>query len=313
MSTAWTPRITWRQLPAHVQEAVTQILGSPIVEAHGQQGGFSPGTADRVLTASGDRAFVKAISSTLNTVAPKLHRAEAKITALLPNSLPVPQFLGSYEGQGWVVLVLEDIPGAHPRTPWTHGELTRVLDSLAALSRQPVPAALSFLPPLHTELAAEFSGWKRVREAPPQNLDPWVAQRLQQLEGLAHHGLDNLVGQCLSHTDLRADNILLGVEHEAVIVDWPWASIGASWFDPLSLLINVRLHDAQFDVDSILHTHPAFAGVSAEIIDGFLAGMSGYFIDSARQPAPESLPTLRKFQQDQGEATIAWLRQRWEQ
>lgn len=311
MSTRWTPRISWEQLPAHVRDAITEILGSPVIEAQSQQGGFSPGTADRVRAANGRRAFVKAVGTSINEVAPKLHRSEAKISALLPGTLPVPKYIGSYEDKDWVALVLEDIPGIHPQTPWTSFELDLVLDSLHTLGRHPVPTTLSHLPRLHTELAGEFSGWDRVRADPPPSLDPWTLDHLQQLQDLARAGLSCLEGRSLVHSDIRSDNILLTEDHGAYIIDWPWACIGVPWFDALSVLINVRLHDAEFDVDSRLRTHPVFAGVTEENIDGFLAGMSGYFIDSARQPAPPALPTLRGFQQEQGEATIAWLRERW--
>ncbi|GAA2968719.1 aminoglycoside phosphotransferase family protein [Glutamicibacter bergerei] len=311
MNTLWTPRISWAQLPEHVRNAVEVILGSPVVEAHGQQGGFSPGTADRVRTADGRRAFVKAVGTSLNAVTPRLHRAEAKISALLPGRLPVPKYLGSYDKQGWVALVLEDIPGSHPKTPWTRVELERVLDSLHVLGSHPVPSTLTHLPALHTEVAAEFTGWDRIDIDLPSNLDPWIADHLPRLQGSARTGLSCLEGQSLVHSDIRSDNLLL-TEEGAYIVDWPWACIGAPWFDALSVLINVRLHDAGFDVASVLGTHPVFVGLSAENIDGFLAGMSGYFIDGARQPAPSGLPTLRSFQQAQGEATIGWLRERWE-
>src|SRR5689334_9320284 len=54
-------RIGWADLPANVRDSVAGILGEPVVEAVSQSGGFSPGTADRVTTASGRRAFVKAV------------------------------------------------------------------------------------------------------------------------------------------------------------------------------------------------------------------------------------------------------------
>src|SRR5690348_189205 len=59
-------RIGWADLPRHVREAVEDILGAPVMAAHSQAGGFSPGTADRVETAIGGRAFVKAVGIELN-------------------------------------------------------------------------------------------------------------------------------------------------------------------------------------------------------------------------------------------------------
>ena len=77
-------RIGWADLPEHVRVAVQDILGGPVVTATSQPGGFSPGTADRVVTASGRRAFVKAVSPAQNPESPGMHRQEARITAALP-------------------------------------------------------------------------------------------------------------------------------------------------------------------------------------------------------------------------------------
>ena len=40
-----------------------------------------------------------------------------------------------------------------------------------------------------------------------------------------------------------------------------------------------------------------------------LAGLSGYFAWSSRQPAPLGIPNLRRFQAAQGVATVRWLRE----
>ena len=54
MTQATGVRIGWRDLPAAVRDRVEEVIGGgPIVEAISQAGGFSPGTADRVRTATG--------------------------------------------------------------------------------------------------------------------------------------------------------------------------------------------------------------------------------------------------------------------
>ena len=50
-------------LPAAVRSRIEGIIGGgAVTEAVSQRGGFSPGTADRVRTERGPRAFVKAVS-----------------------------------------------------------------------------------------------------------------------------------------------------------------------------------------------------------------------------------------------------------
>ena len=310
METQWSPRIGWADLPAHAQSGVEEILGAPVIEAVGQQGGFSPGTADRVRTSTGRRAFVKAVNSALNSTTPDLHRKEAAITAALPDALPTPHLLGLFDDDDWVALVLTDIEGRHPHIPWRPDELNLVLDALALLARTPVPQALAHLPDLADELREDFGGWARIQAGPPTSLDPWIKENLGLFDALATQVIAQLEGTSLVHMDIRADNILLTADQRAFLVDWPWACRGPGWVDALTVLVNVRAFDPSFDVDSVLRSHPVFDRTSPDLVDGFLAGLGAYFIDVARRPAPPGLPTVRAFQQQQGDAVMGWLRER---
>ena len=209
-----------------------------------------------------------------------------------------------------MALILTDVEGSHPHVPWHSGELALVLDALLRLALTPVPQALGHLPKLAQEMGDAFSGWARIRADPPKSCDPWILGNLDTLERLADLGLKDLGGDSLVHTDVRADNILITGDNGAVLVDWPWACVGSGWFDALTVLVNVRAFDSAFDVDSVLQSHPVFAAASANGVDGFLSGLGAYFIDIARRPAPLGLPTVRAFQQQQGDAVMGWLRQR---
>ena len=310
MHPEWSPRIGWAELPGHVRAGVEQILGSPVVEAAGQQGGFSPGTADRVLTASGQRAFVKAVSPQLNEHSPGIHRKEAAVAAALPAAMPAPTLIGTYDDGEWVALVLSDVEGRHPHLPWRAVEVHLVLEALLKISRTPLPPELGQLPRLESELADPFRGWTRIRRSPPEGCDPWVLRNLDTLERLAEKGLRDVAGGSLAHTDVRADNILMTATNGAVLVDWPWAAVGAPWVDAVTVLVNVRVFDPGFDADALLISHDVYATATAENVNGFLSGLAAYFIDAARQPPPPGLPTVRAFQQRQGEAVIHWLRHR---
>ncbi|WP_181149673.1 phosphotransferase [Arthrobacter sp. MYb227] len=221
MEPAWSTRIGWLDLPIHVRTAVEDILGSEVVQFVGQRGGFSPGTADRVLTSSGKRAFVKAVSRELNEDTPKIHRQEAHIAGNLPATLPIAPLMGHYDDGHWVVLVLTDIEGQPPQLPWKLDEITLVIDALEKLAHVQIPHPLLELPTLKEELAEAFAGWKRVRELLPEACDPWIVERLDELESLAATGIEELDGRCLVHNDVRADNILITAQDQAILVDWP--------------------------------------------------------------------------------------------
>ena len=102
----------------------------------------------------------------------------------------------------------------------------------------------------------------------------------------------------------------------AILVDWPWACLGPVWLDTVALLVNVNLYGGQ-DVEALLATatlqgQPLLAYAPGDAITGFLAGLTGFFLNVARLPDPPGLPTVRAFQQAQGDATLSWLRRRLE-
>lgn len=98
-------RLAWSSVPVGLRHAIEQQLGGRMVEAVTQPGGFSPGVAARLKTATGVRAFVKAVGPEPNPESP-IHRAEARIAAALPERTPSPRLLGFFDEDGWVVLML---------------------------------------------------------------------------------------------------------------------------------------------------------------------------------------------------------------
>lgn len=308
MTSASGVRIGWADLPHEVRSAVEAIVGGAVIEAVSQVGGFSPGTADRVRTAEGRRAFVKAVSPAQNERSVALHRQEARVTAALPASVPAPQFLGCYDDGQWVALVLQDIEGRHPATPWAPDELDRVLIVLEDLAESLTPPPLPGLTTAADLLAEDFAGWQRISADPPADLHPWAAHHLDELRTLADRGLAALTGNTLVHTDIRADNLLISPTGRVTILDWPWACRGPAWLDTLLLLINARLYGGH-DTHALLTRCAATTGADPQDLIGVLTGLAGYFADAARQPPPKGLPTLRAFQRAHADTVLSWLRE----
>ena len=311
MPTAAGVRITWPDLPSRVRAAVEEILGSPVTAYDAQSGGFSPGTADRVVTRDDDRAFVKAVGVELNEGSPGLHRREAAVSARLPSDPRIPALLGCYDDGDWVALVLEDVEGRHPTTPWVAAELDRVLKALSGLAAVLTPNPVAHLRSARDELTENFQGWSRVVASPPEELDPWAARHLGRLVDLSAVGVRALGGDTVVHVDLRADNLLLRPDGSVAVVDWPWACVGPAWLDTVLLLVNVELFGGH-DTDALLESRvwPAGAGPTRSEVTAVLAGVAGYFVDAARLPPPAGLPTVRAFQQAQAVSTLAWVRRR---
>jgi aminoglycoside phosphotransferase (APT) family kinase protein len=306
MVTASGVRIGWADLPAQVRAAIEDIIGGTVVEARSQSGGFSPGTADRVRTADGRRAFVKAVSGDLNEHSPGLHRKEARIAAALPAAVPAPRLLGLHDDGTWVALVLQDVEGRSPATPWRADELARVLATLGDLAR--VPADLPDLPTAAETLGYDLAGWWRIAADPPATpAELWAARRLDRLCALADRGIAALTGDSLVHCDVRADNLLLGRDGTVSIVDWPWACRGPAWLDRLLLLVNVRLYGGDHDTGALLTACAKETGADPADLIAVLAALAGFFADMARRPPPPGLPTVRAFQRAQADAIVSWL------
>ncbi|TCB96452.1 aminoglycoside phosphotransferase family protein [Micromonospora zingiberis] len=309
MNDASLRRIGWADLPAHVQAAVQTILGDRVVEAVSQPGGYSPGTADRVRTANGRRAFVKAASPAQNPDTPNMHRTEARITAALPAYAPTPRLLGCHDDGHWVAMVLTDVDGRHPITPWAAEELDAVLAAMAAMAEALTPAPVSGVPTVAEHLAEDFAGWRRVAEDPPPDLHPWARAHLDDLCAATDHALRTLTGDTLCHVDVRADNLLVDAAGRVTVVDWPWAARGPAWLDTALLLLDVRLHGGH-DTEALLRRLPVLADADPATVTGLYAGLAGFFTDRARLPPPPGIPTLRAFQQAQADVALSWLAER---
>jgi len=162
-------RITWTQIPTHVRGGIEAIIGGgAVVTAVSQSGGFSPGTADRVVTADGHRAFVKAVSTIHNDQSPSMHRAEAHVVGQLPSNSYVPALLGTYDDGAWVALVFEDVAGHTPAVPWNAAELEAAMTALQQMAEAFTPSPVPGLPSVTSSYATAFGGWERIRSNPPR-------------------------------------------------------------------------------------------------------------------------------------------------
>lgn len=305
-------RLAWQALPDRVCAAVEAWLGAPIVSAHSQPSGFSPGVAARLLTEDGCRVFVKAIGPEPNPAAAAAHRREARIAASLPAGVPAPRLLWSYdEGEhGWVALLFEDVEGWHPACPWRADELDRVLTCLSSLATRLTPSPLR--PPVVGDAREEFAerlcGWRFLREERPAQLDSWSTRHLQQLAALESRAPDAVAGDTLLHFDVRADNILLTPER-VWIVDWPLACVGAAWVDLVFFAPSVAMQGGP-DPEALLTRCPAAQEADAGALTAAVAAVAGFFTHRAAQPPPPGLPTLRAFQAAQGDVARRWLARR---
>ena len=305
-------RIAWEELPEQVRAAVEGWLGSPVVSAETQPGGFSPGVASRLVAADGRRVFVKAVSAVPNRDAPRFHRREARIAAALPPEAPVPRLLWTYDegGDGWVLLAFEDVEGRHPTIPWQPDELDRVVEALEALSISLTPSPVSgdVAQTVESWLMRNGQGWNRMLEDPLPGRDEWSikhAVELARLEGAAPAAAR---GDTLLHFDTRADNLLLTVD-KVCVVDWPHAVLGQPWVELVTFAPSVAMQGGP-QPEELLMRHASARAADPDAITAFVAAIAGYFTFQSLLPPPPGLPTLRQFQAAQGEIARRWLDER---
>lgn len=306
-------RAPWTAIPPHLRARVAELAGGgEVVAAVTQPGGFSPGPAVRLRTSTGHRAFVKAVSAEMNPDTPDMHRHEARFTAQMPPRAPVPKLLGTLDEEGWVILVFEEIvDGRNPDPDWDPGELRRAVAALAEMADALTPPPID-APSVEERLTRGFRGWNGLREAHAEGrddlawLDPWARNHLDDLIRLETASASLSRGNTLVNLDVRADNILMTADR-VYIVDWPWASVGAAWLDLALLAPSVWMHGGR-DRARIVTGHPLLADADREAVTAFVAGLTGMLLERSRQPAPQSIPTLRTFQRAYGTAALEWLR-----
>lgn len=296
-------RITWADLPPEIRARTEQIIGGRVTETRSQTEGYSPGTADRVRTENGRRAFVKAVTPALNQQSAVLARQEMRITAALPERAPAPRMLGAFDTGDWVVLVLEDVAGRHPGLPWSDADIDAVRAGLDELAAALTPAPPIDAPRASDQLAHDFEGWDRVAADPPADLDRWARVNLPALRASAARGLAAIAsGDTLAHCDVRADNILVRDDGRPVFIDWPWGCVGPDWLDRVLLAVNVIVNGG--DPERLLD------GLDPGPVTDVVTGLTGFFLHISRTPPPPGIPTVRAFQRAQGDALLPWLRKR---
>jgi Phosphotransferase enzyme family len=303
-STAVRPR--WPDLPESLREAIQARLGAPIVAAQSAGGGFTRAFAALLTTGSGGRAFVKAAPR--EDPNSQWYAREAAITADLPREIDAARPRWTMEDSGYFVLCLDAIDGHVPALPWRPAELEATLSAwstaAAALKTPTTPG----LPPIAEIIRGEMSwwseiaaGWERMPRTARHTVAPAHLRELAALEQNLPHLVE---GPGMMHGDLRIDNVLIDRDGRAHLCDWTWPTLGAPWFDTITLLISAFA--SGLDADAYL----ARWNAPPEGVDGALAALAGYWLVRADGGPSSASPHSRQHQRFSGEQALAWLADR---
>jgi hypothetical protein len=300
-------RIGWEQVPVDVARGIGRMLGSEVVAARSQPGGFSEGLAARVRLADGRRVFLKAVRVLNAPAAAEFHRREMRIAAALAPTGLVPRLLDGYDDGTWVALAFEEVRGRLPAQPWRPGELDRVLDAITVLAGALTPAPVD--PAILA--APRLGGWRELARPGSgdvlRELSPWAATHLDDLVALEEQAEPAIAGATLLHGDLYPFNVLLA-RRRVVVVDWPHAWIGAAHCDVVPLMAGAGL--SGIDPQPLADRHPLTRHVDPALIDVVLALHAGFLFRVAGSAGPQADPHLVAMMVALGNASLRWLRTR---
>jgi Phosphotransferase enzyme family len=299
--------LPWAEVPGPVQAWAAGVGGGAPDAPRDMAGGFSPG-ATTVLDCPLGAIFVKAVGSELNPDSPELHRREAVVSASLPATAELPQFLDVYDDGDWVALAFVAVDGRPPTHPWDRSELQAAVRALEALHAALTPSPVAEAEPAANRLARLFGGWADLAalDGPPEGLDEWTARNLDRLAVLESGWCDAVAGSTLLHCDVRSDNLLV-TDGGVVFVDWPHACVGAPVLDLVAWAPSVVLEGGP-EPEELLALHGPASAVDRDILAVLVAAFSGFLVCHSLRPPPPGLPTLRGFQAAQGAVALAWLR-----
>jgi aminoglycoside phosphotransferase (APT) family kinase protein len=304
-------RLDWESLPDNVREVIEGHLKTPVRRVEVQRGGFSPAFAGILTTEDGKEIFVKAGGTDPNPDVPKIYRREWAIASALPSEVPAPQALWFEDDGRWVVLAFEAVRGGNPRLPWRKADLDRVVRALEGMTRTLTPSPVA--PGTVAErLAWVFRGFRTLRAEAldsaemHRSLDPWVDRHLAQLADWESDWEQLTRGPTLLHSDVRADNIVLG-KKQVYFVDWPWACVGPAWVELVGFLPSVAMQGGPKPWE-VFDRSPLAKDAPPKAVRAFLTAFTGYLVKQSSLPAPPGLPTLREFQRVQGVEALGWLR-----
>ncbi|WP_328323032.1 aminoglycoside phosphotransferase family protein [Kribbella sp. NBC_00382] len=313
--TATSSRPPWGALPASLRTALAVALGTEILEAGPSvASGFTGGFAAPLKLADGRQIFVKAADDSQH---PYLaYQREAELVPRLPKSIRVPRILATAhatEGEArWFAVASERVEARMPGMPWTPEDFAVVTATCELMADALTPSPFDDLRPFTEEI--EDRNFPRYRpteilagkEPMPDGFQPWLPDRLQELQDLVDLYPTALAPTSAIHTDIRPDNLLIDAHNTCWTVDWNWLCLGPAWFDWVGLL--PLAHRDGIDTLAALKASPLTSAAPAEHLDCFAAVLAVYFLNKLDAPPPPGCtPEIRRHQRLYAWAFLDWL------
>lgn len=215
----------WGDLPESVRTATQDHVGA-VLRAESATAGQGCNAALTLYRTDGEPVFVKAVLG----VSPEMRwlRNEAEAGSLAAGIAPTVLFHEDVDD--WLVVGFERVSGRPASLAPDSPDLTTVASVLERISAIEAPD----LRPLQARWTASW--WTKLADERPNGLGTWDLTELVEWEKKA---TEAVTGNCLLHTDLHADQFILGDNGEAHVIDWGWPARGAAWVDSAFLVLRL--------------------------------------------------------------------------
>lgn len=244
--------LSWEDLSPRLRERVTMRLGE-IFSAESAPCGAGSDLTTILRTTTGP-VFLKGIR--LDSPRADVRRIEQKVQKHLPDLAP--PLLWQTDTDGWLLLIFEHVNGRHANLTSGSADLPLIAKMLRDLSQTFRPN----LPVLPIER----------RWAPFTN----------------GFSLALLRGTTLVHTDLTAENILIG--DRVRVVDWAWPTLGAAWLDTAFVVARlIQAGHTPAEAEAWAGQIPAWGSATDEAITTFIDARIALARTRAHEPLGEAL------------------------
>lgn len=298
-------RLSWWDAPDKIRAEVERRLGSPIVEAVTQPGGFSPGVAALCVLDDGRNIFIKACSESINPMTAAMHRREVGVLDGLRSAAFVPRLIDVVDEREWIVLLVVGV----------RGRLPTARDSGA------VDRALALIPRVQSLDVAYFSGpddspFSRIQRSPwadmradDMQFDPWCEQHFERLLEFEREAAE-LDAPVVCHGDFRLDNVLFAADGHTMLADWAQAARGPAFADLIEVSIDIHVEGGPRPSVTFAAHVRNFVIDSSDAVTAYLTTVAGRLTRLATFPEPPGIVGLRSYQRSQAASARAWLAER---
>lgn len=255
-------KYSWGDLPESVQAAVQKHVGTAL-KAESATAGEGCNAALILHRSGGDPVFIKAVLG----VSPEMRWLRNEIEAGGLATGIAPTVLFHEDIDDWLVVGFDCASGRPANLAPGSPDLPTVALTLERISAIEAPALRSL------QDRWTSSWWGKIADERPKGIGTWDLSELVKWEKKA---TEAVAGNRLLHTDLHADQFILGLNGEAHVIDWGWPARGATWVDSAFLVLRlIGSGHRPGDAERWAATHTPWATATEDDITAFAVYVAG--------------------------------------